>query len=157
MSSLTLFAEEELERIGMGKNSKDENKLMHDHIIHMVEEFSKEGHSGFSASYALGILTKLLDWKPLTPLTGEDSEWNDVSDLANGRQVFQNRRCSRVFKEQLEDGSFSTYDVNGKVFYPKGKRSQAYTNGNSRVPVTFPYTPTIEYVEVDEGDVSREN
>ena len=145
MSNLVKFAEDELARIGMGADSSDINKLMHDHIIHMVKEFSKEGHSGFSASYAIGILTKLLNYEPLTPLTGDDDEWMEIEEGMAGRPgVFQNKRCSHVFKE---DGQ--AYDTEGQIFYPKGRRSDTYTNINSRVPVTFPYTPKREYVEVE--------
>lgn len=50
MSNLVQYAEKELYLIGMGADSNEENKMMHDHIIHMVEEFSKEGHSGFFRS-----------------------------------------------------------------------------------------------------------
>lgn len=145
-SNLVQYAEDELSRIGMGADSREENKMMHDHIIHMVEEFSKEGHSGFSASYALSILKKLLNWEPLTPLTGEPEEWNDVSE-ASGEPMWQNKRCSRVFK----DDTGRAYDIEGKVFTRKGEGG-AFTNSDSRVEVAFPYTPKTEYVELDESD-----
>lgn len=48
---------------------------MHDNIISIVEMFSEQGHSSFSASYAISHLTRLLEFKPLSPLTGEDDEW----------------------------------------------------------------------------------
>lgn len=146
MSNLVDFAEQELNAIGMGEDSDDINKLMHDHIIHMVEEFSKEGHSGFSASYAIGILSKLLNYEPLSPLTGEDSEWITIDEGMIGRpNVQQNKRCGHVFKE---DGK--AYDTEGKIFYPKGQRDMTYTNFDSRTPIEFPYTPKREYVEVDD-------
>lgn len=145
-SNLVQYAEDELSRIGMGADSRKENKMMHDHIIHMVEEFSKEGHSGFSASYALSILKKLLNWEPLTPLTGEPEEWNVVSE-ASGEPMWQNKRCSRVFK----DDTGRAYDIEGKVFTRKGEGG-AFTNSDSHVEVAFPYTPKTEYVELDESD-----
>lgn len=138
---LVEYAESELSLIGMGADTTDEmNKAMHDHIITMVKAFADEGHSGMSAGYALSILKKVLAYEPLTPLTGEDSEWNDV-----GGGVFQNKRCSRVFK-QADRFDGQAYDMNGKVFIEEG--GTAYTSSDSRVPVTFPYTPTTEYVEV---------
>ena len=75
MSNLLSYAENELNRIGMTEDSPDEmNRMMRKHILHMMQEFANEGHSGFSASYAISILTKLMDFKPLSPLTGD--EWN---------------------------------------------------------------------------------
>jgi hypothetical protein len=109
----------------------------------MVEEFSKEGHSGFSASYAISILEKILRFEPLTPLTGEDSEWVEVM-----KGVYQNNRCSRVFKK---DGV--AQDNEAVVFYDiirddNGKEFKSYfTNWKSQKDVTFPYTPKREYVE----------
>ena len=147
--SLRAHAEIELDLIGMTADSTDEmNRSMRAHILHMVDEFAKEGHSGFSASYALGILTRLLDYKPLAPLTGEDSEWNEINDdRTNNLVLFQNKRCSRVFKNN--EGA---WDIVGKVYVdPNGS---AYTGNDSHTPVTFPYRPTTEEVNVDENGVA---
>lgn len=141
MANLVSYAERELAHIGMGADTTDEmNKAMHDHIITMVKVFADEGHSGMSAGYALSILRKLLAYEPLTPLTGDDDEWAEV---AVG--VFQNKRCSRVFK-QADRFDGQAYDIEGKVFVEEG--GAAFTSSDSRVPVTFPYEPKTEYVKV---------
>ena len=86
MSNILKHAMDELDRIGMTEDSDDEmNVAMRKHILHMMQEFANEGHSGFSASYAINILTRLLDFKPLTPLTGEDDEWSE--ELAEDEDV----------------------------------------------------------------------
>jgi hypothetical protein len=151
---MTEFAKKEMDIIGL--TDEDEmNGAMRKHILHMVEEFADEGHSGFSASYALSILQKVLAYKPLSPLTGEDSEWNDVADHGRGDFLFQNNRYSAVFKEG-KDGE--AYDIDGKVFWdwwtdPKtGERTKSYYScGESRTPVIFPYdvpeSPIYEYRE----------
>lgn len=127
-------------------------------VLAMLEVFSAQGHSGMSAPYAISLFEKLAKFEPIVPLTGEDWEWNDVGD-----GIFQNNRCSRVFKQA---GIFNgqAYNIDGKVFrewkerdldpdepgYPgKRKFSSCYTSRASRVPVTFPYIPTTEYVDVD--------
>jgi hypothetical protein len=144
VSNLISYAESELNRIGL--TDEDEyNGMMRKHILHMVKEFSDEGHSGFSGRYALNILSKLLEFKPLTPLTGEDDEWTDVGDMS-GKPHWQNKRCSSVFKEA--DGS--CYDIDGKVFWEwyKNEDGQAvksyYSGYGCSTPVTFPYTPPKE-------------
>lgn len=140
--SLVEYAQNELDRIGLTADSEDEmNRMMRAHILHMVNEFAEEGHSGFSASYALSILQKVLAFEPLTPLTGDDSEWIDRAEMS-GEPHWQNKRCSRVFKEA--DGS--CYDINGRVF--REPNGSCYTSRDSRVAVTFPYTPKTEYVDV---------
>ena len=149
--SLVSYAEDELDRIGMTDDG-DMNGIMRKHILHMVKEFADEGHSGFSASYALQCLKKLLNYKPLSPLTGEDDEWTEVSEIS-GYPHFQNKRCSTVFK----NGKDGAYDIDGKVFWEwytdkvTGEQSKSFfTKSESRMPVTFPYTvpdePIYEYV-----------
>ena len=143
--SLLSYAESELDLIGL--TEQDEyNGMIRKHILHMIKEFSDEGHSGFSASYAIQILTKLMSFKPLTPLTGEDDEWTNVSDYGDGTPHYQNKRLSSVFKE----GDGEAYNIDGKVFWEwfkdeDGKQVKVYyTSRDSRVPVTFPYTPPNE-------------
>ena len=147
MSNLIFHAKNELDAIGMGEDSTEINLSMRNHLLNMVTEFSKEGHSGFSASYAISLLSKLLNFEPLCPLTGEDSEWVEVAEVS-GYPLYHNKREGRVFKEQGV-----AYDISGIVFYDlledsDGKDYKSYfTNGNSRVNVTFPYTPTTIYKE----------
>jgi hypothetical protein len=145
-------AQHELDLIGMVDNGDetDRNTIMRKHILTMVAVFSVEGHSGFSASYAISLLTRLLSYKPLSPLTGEDDEWMDVSSYGITKML-QNKRKSSVFK----DGDGKAYDIDGKVFWEwykdeEGKPYKSYySNSLSRTEVTFPYTvpdsPIYEY------------
>ena len=50
-------AKHELDIIGLKEDSDEMDRAMRNHILKMVEVFSDEGHSGFSASYALAILS----------------------------------------------------------------------------------------------------
>ncbi len=113
-------------------------------VIELMEVFAEQGHSGGSAPICISIFTQLAKFEPLGPLTGEDSEWTEVAD-----GVFQNKRCSHVFR-QPDRFNGQAYDIEGKVFRePSGS---CYTSGDSMVPITFPYTPTREYVDVPEPD-----
>lgn len=120
------------------------------HVLKLLEVFHDEGHSGSSAPYALNVFDTLARFKPIAPLTGEDWEWHDVSEYG-GRDdgpVYQNKRCSRVFKDDT-----GAYDTEGIVWYDwqtneAGEKYKSYfTNYKSRVPVTFPYSPKTEYNE----------
>jgi hypothetical protein len=153
--SLLHYAKDELDRIGMTADGDEYNAMMRNHILHMVEEFSKEGHSGFSANYAINCLQKLLRFEPLSPLTGEDSEWGDVSHLGDSPH-YQNKRCSSVFKDK--DGN--CYDIDSIVYWQwvereDGSKYKSYYSkgGKPRKFITFPYTPTTEYVEDTETNV----
>lgn len=158
--SLIKYAEQELDIIGLGKNDPTGESMdyhMREHIMQMVRAFSDEGHSGFSANYALNILKRVLSFKPLTPLTGDDSEWNHVYDDDEGFPVYQNRRASDVFKDRN-----GAYWSSGRVFWEwyssddidDGKPFKSYyTSKNSRVPIeSFPWAmpDEPEYIE-DKG------
>lgn len=125
----------------------DMQKMICEHVLKLLYVFDGEGHSGSSAPYAINMFEKLAKFEPLVPLTGEDWEWVDVAEQSGG-VLYQNKRCSHVFKDPN-----GAYDIQGKVFYDwytneDGKKSKSYyTCGDSRVYVTFPYTPYTEYVE----------
>lgn len=114
---------------------------MAQNLRELVLVFGTQGHSGFSASYARMALDKLLDFKPIAPLTGADSEW-----LECGNGVFQNRRCSSVFKDRARfDGQ--PYDIDAVVFREPG--GGCFGGQGSAQVIAFPYTPRTVYVDVD--------
>ena len=86
-----------------------------EHILKLLEVFSDEGHSGSSASYAISLFNRLVNFKPISALTGDDSEWMEIND-----NLYQNIRCSSVFK----DSTGKTWDID-----------------NDRKKVVFPYFP----------------
>lgn len=130
-----------------GKFDDEMQEAICNHVLKLLEVFSDEGHSGSSAPYAINVFKTLAMFEPLVPLTGEDWEWNEVHD-----GVFQNKRCSHVFK-QADRFDGQAYDIDGIIFYDwytdeDGNKSKSYFTGrDSCVPITFPYTPTKEYKE----------
>lgn len=143
MSNLIEHAKREFKAIGyipLDQEQEDgPNKWIQENLIELLEVFSKQGHSGFSAGYCINAFNKLARFEPLASLTGEDWEWQEV-----GTGTWQNIRCGRVFKD--EHGQ--AYDIEGRVFVnPTG---EAYTCKESRVYVVFPYTPKTEYIEKED-------
>ena len=160
MSNLNSHALAEFRAAGWtddeGKFKEEMQEAICKHVLELLKVFADEGHSGSTAPYAVNMFKKLAMFEPLVPLTGEDWEWTEVSE-----GVFQNKRCSRVFK-QADRFNGQAYDLEGRVFYewnerdleqdeegyPDKRRFQSYyTNRDSMVPITFPYTPTTEHVE----------
>ena len=144
MNAYIKHAEVEFKACGWDLEKDRMQKLMCKQVCELLELFGTHGHSGTTAPYAINMFEKLARFEPLCALTGEDWEWSEVSE-----GLLQNKRCSHVFQD--ENGA---YDIDGKVFiYPDGG---AFTNGKSKVPVTFPYTPKTEYIKVDdEGNVTN--
>jgi|688.fasta_scaffold1515428_1 hypothetical protein len=122
-----------------------------DHVLKLLDVFADEGHSGSSAPYAVNLFKTLAMFEPIVPLTGEDWEWTEIAREMSGSNngtLYQNKRCSRVFKD---DGG--AYDIDGIVFYDwfedenHERHKSHFTSKESRVYVTFPYTPKTEYRE----------
>jgi len=143
MNNLKRYAMREFKAAGWLKNDgtycDEMQQMVCEHVLKLLEVFSDEGHSGSSAPYAVDLFKTLAMFEPLVPLSGEDDEWEKV-----GEGMYQNNRCSHVFKE-----NGNAYDIEGRIF--RESNGACYTNGKSRMPVTFPYTPKREYVDVGEG------
>ena len=130
MSNLVDYAKDELKRIGMIDSGEAYNDCVTKAILDLIEMFGSQGHSGFTASYTINAFSRLAMFKPLSPLTGEDDEWNELRDGS-----FQNKRYSAVFKESKDS---TAYNIEGKIFTDNNGETW-YTSGDSRVNVTFPY------------------
>lgn len=136
------------------KNCEDEEafnmqKTINNNILDIIKVFAEQGHSGFTAEYCIPIIEKLLRQSFITPLTGKDDEWSEVSE-----GVFQNIRESSIFKQSDRfDGK--PYWLYGKAFSNDGGKSY-YTNGDSCIPVEFPLNelPKTEYIIL--GKVNNE-
>ena len=153
----SLFANLEYRAAGWcdenGKFNCEAQEAICKHVQKLLDVFHGEGHPGTSAPYAIDLFSKLAKFEPIVPLTGEDWEWEDLSEYhRDGVKSFQNKRCSHVFKQSDRfDGQ--AYDIDGKVFWEwsisdNGEKFKSYfTSSESHVPITFPYTPKVEYVE----------
>lgn len=155
MSDLVSFAYNELQAAGLFDEDSDYGGMIGTAVMELVQAFADQGHSGASAGIVIGILAKVLAYKPLSPLTGAEDEWIDVSEEMGSAKnsLFMNKRCFRVWKT----GEGEAYDNEGKVFIDAD--GYYYTSRESRVPVTFPYTPTQEYIKVvpEEVDLPHSN
>ena len=127
-SNLVDYAKDELKRIGMIDSGEPYNDWTTKAILDLIELFASQGHSGFTAPYVINAFSRLAMFKPISPLTGEDDEWNELVDGS-----FQNKRYPAVFKDK--DGT--AYNIDGKAFTDDGE--VWYTCKDSKVDVTFTY------------------
>lgn len=98
MSNLVEHAKRELAKTDIADRDGLYKGALYDGIIELVETFAKQGHSGGSASIVIPVLNKLLQFKPLTPLTSDPEEWIDRS-TESGQPFWQNKRDPSVFSE----------------------------------------------------------
>ncbi len=119
-------------------------------VMELIETFSKQGHSGMSAPMVVGLFAKLANYKPIGHITGEEGEWNDVSDLFGHKGVtsYQNKRCSAIFKESKEG---KPYYIDAIIW--QGEDSWDTFTGvvedvTSSQYIRLPFQPKTFYIDV---------
>ena len=151
-SMLVAHATKELDLI-LGGDLDQYDDLIKSNVLDVVRLFASQGHSGASSEIASHLIGKLLRFEPLTPLTGEDGEWELIDQEITGQSepMWQNKRCPRVFRNTDAAGHLTHAIVGHYVFEePDGFR---FTNGHSSKEISFPYTPEKPvYVSVDDRD-----
>lgn len=153
--SLIKHAERELRLAGFFDKDSDYEGALGKAVMELIKVFSKQGHSGFSANRVVSLFEKVARYENLLPLTGEDSEWNDISDLNGG--TLQNNRVSSVFKEK-ETGR--AYYIDAIVWRTQngGYFTGSADDVSSRQYIkSFPFTPKTFYVDVIEEEVKKDD
>jgi hypothetical protein len=117
---LVEYAKSELERVDL-----EYDGMIKEAVLEIVGLFAGQGHSGGSAVITLGVAERLLRFQPLTPLTGGDSEWTEVTE-----GTWQSKRCPSVFK-----------DAEGKAWDIDLPPESDGDGGASWRTITFPYEP----------------
>lgn len=142
MSDLTEHAKAELEKAGLLSEDSDYSGLAGKAVMELIELFASQGHSEGSASIVIPAFNALARYKLLTPLTGEDDEWEVVADTG----LKQNKRCHTVFK----NGEGECFDIDAYVI--EAEDGSRYTGKDSHrlSSVTFPYTPPVHPTVVQE-------
>ena len=147
------FARHELELLEKACKSTDGLEMQKEvtkSILELLDVFEKQCHSGFSASYVVNLFKDLVDYKPLSPLTGEDDEWAEpVSFGPNDVPSQQNKRCYGLFRKN-HDNSTAKYiddiifsDNGGITWFTCEAKAKKY-----RKPITFPWMPPSEPMRI---------
>lgn len=138
-------AKKELELAGFYDKDAMYGELLPNAVLELLEVFSKQGHSGMSASVTIGLFKTLAEHKPLTPLTDDPNQW---SNEIGGDETYQNTRFSAVFKNGKEG---KPYYLDAIVW--QGEEDYDTFTGRvedvqSRQYVRLPFIPKTFYVDV---------
>ena len=151
-SNIEKHFEKELEILE--QNNKGEDLTITPYIKdikNLIKTFNNQGHSGcsagMSAPYLADVIKKILLFETISPLTGEDDEFRDIS-RESGECLLQNKRDSSVFKEK--DGC--TY--NDMIIWQGEEEYDTFTgtvqgiNGARILFNKFPIYPKRFYINV---------
>lgn len=158
MNNLYEFAKTELINLSYIHKESDDRPIVEEfreQILELVDTIGNSGQSGCSMSYTAKIVSdtiqKLLMMQPISPITGNDWEWFNVTPDAKdkSKHMYQNKRCPALFK----DG------VDGKPYYGDAITWVNKDNSNDRISgrindiyshqyvKSFPFTPKTFYVK----------
>jgi hypothetical protein len=126
-SNFVTFARDELELAGLFDQDSDYGGMIGTAVMELVQTFSKQGHSGFSAQIVSSIFKDLTEWKPLTSLTNNPKEWNKV-----GYGIYQSSRSPSSFSE---DGGLTYYNLDDepRIIYTSAEIVYSIKENNETV------------------------
>jgi hypothetical protein len=118
---LVEYAEEEMRRAGLYDKDSDYGGMIPEAVMKLVKVHAEEGHSGGSHELVMAIFKRVINFKPLTPITDDPSEWTEVSE-----NLWQCRRDPSLFSS---DAGKSYYDININDDKREIKQSSRKTEG----------------------------
>jgi hypothetical protein len=147
-----------------------------DEIIALCDKFGKSGQSGGSAPFTATALAqaikKLCLQEPITEITGIDEEWVSVAEYMDGKDIYQNKRESAIFRIG-KDGR--AYYLDAIVF--KDQDGHTFTNsspdavfgnfllrtdyvvstvGSAQYIKNFPFKPKTFYIDVISKETKKD-
>lgn len=163
-SNTRSFAQNEIERVIKEARSKGSEALIEEfapEMLALIDKFGKSGQSGGSAPYTAGAiveaLKKLLAFQPISDVTNESEDWNDLM----GDGFLQNKRCYALFKEHKDA---RPYYLDAIVW--KSPKDYTYTGTamhegekikSAQYVKSFPFKPKTFVVDIDEHEVAPDD
>lgn len=145
--------------INLFKKDADEYmQLCADSAFKAYKSLLNDEHSGMSFSITVGILKRLCDEKPLSPITEKDFDGVEAFKDRSGLKTYQCPRMSSLFKEEYQDET-SYDDINRVVVVDEN--GSTWHNGlvrclvNEKYPITFPYSGEKYLVYCDEYTITE--
>jgi len=135
------YMETELEIAGFGKDTEydSEKGRIRKCIMELIDVFVRYEPDTHIMHYCRAFFRNLLVGKPLTPLTGEDDEWEPFQE-----NIWRNKRYSNVFK----DNEGEAVDARARLF--RQDRGAWRVTEDSIKAIKFPYSPQQELIQLDE-------
>lgn len=137
-----------------GEGEWDYGCACYESALKAYKSLCADEHSGFSFGATAGILKRLLDSYPLTPITEDEECWKDLLAYDKGRYQ-QCQRMFSLFRDRQPDGSYKYHD-NERVIccYANSQSTTQWSqwrNGfissviDEMFPITMPYFPVSKY------------
>ncbi len=152
MSNLINHAEKELKTLGLFDKDSDYDGELAKDVMELIKLFSEQGHSGHSAAMAILLFKELAGFKTISSHTGNDDEWNEVSD-----GCFQNNRNSGVFKDNNDSKAYYIHAISWKDQRGVCWNGKADNIGSSQYIKSFPFKPKTFIIDIIAEEVKKDD
>lgn len=110
--------------------------------LRAFEILCKDEHSGMSIKFTQRILNRMIDGKPLTAIEDTEDSWNEV-----GKNEYQCKRMSSLFKDVDSDGNIMYNDIDRAVFVDINNETKWSSGLATKIidelfPISMPYYPS---------------
>lgn len=130
-------------------NEDEYGKAIYNSAAKAYMSLREDGHTGFSIGITKQILNRMIEHKPLTPLTGADDEWSECVERNDekGYICYQNKRYSALFKYVYDNGEIQYSDCDQFVCEYVNNPKMRFHAGYAKkyvehlYPITMPYIP----------------
>lgn len=128
----------------------------------------EDGHSGYSIGFTKNILNRLIDGKPLTPITDKDFYIPENAEIIGNspeylkalglKSSIQCPRMSSLFRDEKLDGTVEYKDVNRAICIDINNPNISYYNNFivnialKDFPIKMPYYPPSNEYEIYSED-----
>lgn len=138
----------EKERGSNAGNEWDYGCACYESALKAFKSLVEDEHSGMSISITKNILNSLIEGKSLTPIEDTYDIWNECGTLDNdGKQTYQCKRMSSLFKYVYQDGTVKYNDIYRTVFINATCDNTTWHGKlyddivDELFPITMPYSP----------------
>lgn len=164
------FAKQELDVLSQLDTDPENRPVIEEfrkEILELCDKFGKSGQSGGSAPMVATALSKAIKslclQEPICPVTGAEDEWVEVAFDDKKGAMFQNKRCSGVFKYG-KDGKAYYVDAiiwktqKGFTYHSKSviSRDTGSILSSLQIIKKFPFEPKTFYINVVEEEPKPE-
>lgn len=142
--------DEEIKDEQYKKDILNYSHMVYDAALDVFKVICDQGHSGMSIRYLMGVLNRMVDEKPLSPIEDIPEVWDEMSFAEDGSKHYQCNRCSALFKGIYKDGTIK-YSYNYSVITVDAVTGGVYSTGLARSiyeemnPITMPFMPKNGY------------
>lgn len=121
--------------------------------LKVYKAFCKQNPSIYSAYTIQALFDRLVAHKPLTIITEDNVDWEELPAEAyysfDGTKHYQSKRYISLFKEVYPDGTVEISDNDRVVIVNANRPSDRWTGSDSVIidelfPITLPYYPPVD-------------